>query len=255
MGRMTRFSANLGFLWADHPLPEAIRLAKGAGFSAVECHWPYDTPTETVLEALADTGFEMLCLNTVRGDKGEFGLCALPGREQEARASIDQALQYAGAIGAGKIHVMAGVAEGGIARQTFIANLTYACERAAQTGASILIEPLNIYDAPGYFLSTIDQAMAVITDVAADNLKLMFDCYHVKVMGDDPGSALQTHLADIGHIQFASVPDRGPPDRGEIDYAKLFKMIDELGYAEPVGAEYKPDGDTGLTLGWMDRFR
>ena len=184
---MTTFSANLGFLWNDLPLADAIRAAKRAGFDAVECHWPYAEPIDDVRAALAETGLAMLGLNTRRGDTdaGENGLAAVPGRETEARAAIDEAIDYATAIGAGNIHVMAGFADGPAAERAFVENLTYACERAALHDITILIEPLNSYDAPGYFLSTTGQALGIIEKVAAANLRLMFDCYHVQLMEGD----------------------------------------------------------------------
>lgn len=254
---MNRFSANLGFLWTDRSLPEAIRAAADAGFDAVECHWPYDTPAALIREALEQTGLPMLGLNTRRGDiaAGENGLSALPGREAEARAAIDQALDYAEAVGAPNVHVMAGIASGAEAEASFLANLRHACDRAARTGRTILIEPLNAHDAPGYFLNTTRQAEALIAALGAPNLRLMFDCYHVgRTEGDVIGrlSALYPH---IGHIQFAAVPDRGAPDHGEVDFGPIFAEARALGWTGPLGAEYKPGGPTEATLGWMTALR
>ncbi|MFZ3585098.1 hydroxypyruvate isomerase family protein [Loktanella sp. DJP18] len=242
------FSANLGFLWQELPLPDAIRAAKAAGFAAVECHWPYDVPARDVAAALRETGLPMLGLNTRRGAPGENGLSALPGRGSDARAAVDEALAYADAVDAAAVHVMAGFAEGDEAEAAFVHTLRHAC---AATDRSILIEPLNHYDAPGYFLKTTAQAEAIIAKVAAPNLKLMFDCYHVQLMEGDVTHRLKRLLPLIGHIQFASVPDRGAPDHGELSYAHAFGVIDGMGWAAPLGAEYKPQGPTAPTLGWM----
>lgn len=250
-----KFSANLGFLWPDVALPDAIRAAHKAGFDAVECHWPYATPVEETIAALRETGLRMLGLNTARGRSGENGLSALPGREVEARAAIDQAIAYAVAIGALNVHAMAGFAAGPAARATFLENLHYACTQAEPHGITSLIEPLNSYDAPGYFLTTTEQAAAIIADVAQPNLKLMFDCYHVQLMQGDLTHRLRKHLPIIGHIQFASVPDRGAPDHGEIHFPHIFATIMALGYAAPLGAEYKTGGDTDATLGWLRAYR
>jgi len=248
-----QFSANLGFLWADLALPDAIRAAKAAGFDAVECHWPYEADPALVKAALEDTGFQMLGLNTSRGDvaAGENGLSALPDRTDDARAAIDQAVAYAAQIGALNIHVMAGFAQGDAAHQTFVDNLTYACAQAETHGITILIEPLNRYDAPGYFLQTTGQAVAVITQVGVTNLKLMFDCYHVQLMEGDLSHKLADLRDHIGHIQFASVPDRAAPDHGEVDYKHMFGVIKALGYTTPLGAEYKPAAPTQTTLSWL----
>lgn len=250
-----KFSANLGFLWTDRSLPDAIYAAKAAGFDAVECHWPYDTPTGLVRSALQDTGLNMLGLNTRRGKPGENGLSALMGREAEARVAIDEAVEYAIAIGTTRIHVMAGFSAGDAARATFVSNLTYACAETLPHGITILIEPLNRHDAPNYFLTTTDQAQDIIQRVGAPNLKLMFDCYHVQRSEGDVSHRIKQLLQMIGHIQFASVPDRGPPDHGELNYATVFQMIADLNYDAPLGAEYKPIGPTDDSLGWLMNIR
>lgn len=249
-----KFSANLGFLWADRPLPDAIRAAKAAGFDAVECHWPFEVPAAEAAAALAETGLAMLGLNTRRGDvaAGDNGLAALLGREAEARAAIDEALAYAVAVSAANVHVMAGYATGPQAQEAYLANLRYACDAAAAHGITILIEPLNRYDAPGYFLTTTDQAVAVIEAVGAPNLKLMFDFYHVQIMEGDVSRRLERLLPQVGHIQIASVPDRGAPDHGELSFAHVFRLVRDLGWDAPLGAEYKPGGDTDATLAWLD---
>ncbi len=252
---MTQFSANLGFLWTELPLPMAIAAAKAAGFAAVECHWPYDTPAEETARALRASGLRMLGINTVRGKPGENGLSALPGREAEARAAIDQALGYATAIGAGMVHVMAGCADGDEAHAVFVTNLAYAAQRAAECGITILIEPLNRHDAPGYFLRTTDQACAIIHEVGAPNVKLMFDCYHVGRTEGDITTRFKALQPLIGHVQFASVPDRGPPDSGELNFGTIFAAIADTGWVAPLGAEYRPIGPTSESLGWMARWR
>lgn len=254
---MIRFSANLGFLWADRALPDAIRAAEAAGFDAVECHWPYDVPAADVRAALEETGLPMLGLNTRRGNvaAGDGGLSALPGREAEARAAIDEALDYARAVSAGAVHVMAGNASGAEAHQTFVRNLLYAAERSQPLDITLLIEPLNRHDAPGYFLRTTDQAVALMDEVGAPHLKLMFDCYHV---GRTEGDLLTRAAAlrdRIGHIQFASVPDRGTPDQGEIAYRAVFEGLEKIGWDRPLGAEYRPQGPTSDSLAWLSDFR
>ncbi|MGS4946926.1 hydroxypyruvate isomerase family protein [Meridianimarinicoccus sp. RP-17] len=252
-----RFSANLGFLWADRSLPDAIHAAHRAGFAAVECHWPFDVPAVAVRAALMQTGLPMLSLNTRRGDvaAGEFGLSALPGREDEARAAIDEAIAYACATGARAVHVMAGAASGPRAHDAFCANLFHACAGAATHDITILIEPLNPRDAPGYFLSGTDQAAAIIRDLDQPNLRLMFDFYHVEIMEGAALCRFARLLPLVGHVQVASVPDRGPPDHGDLDYGAVFAELARLGWSRPVGAEYRSATATDETLGWMAAFR
>ena len=250
---MPTYSANLGFLFTELDLPDAIRAARKAGFAAVECHWPYDTPTDQVNAALSETGLRMLGLNTRRGnvEAGDNGLAAIPGREAEARAAIDEAIDYAAAIGCGAVHVMAGFASGDAAHATFLGNLRYAVERATLHGITVLIEPLNRHDAPGYFLNTSQQAKGIIDEVASDGLKLMFDCYHIQIQEGDLTRRLQALRPIIGHIQFASVPDRGKPNHGEVDYRWLFQWFDAQGFTQPLGAEYKETETGDNRFDWL----
>jgi hydroxypyruvate isomerase len=249
------FSANLGFLWNDLPLAEAIYRAKAAGFSAVECHWPYDTPATEVAKALSDTGLRMLSLNTRRGKVGENGLLALPDRMEDARAAIDEAIAYAVQIDTLAIHVMAGNTQGAEAHNTYVENLRYACLQARIHNIKILIEPLNPYDAPGYFLKNAEQAEAIIGEVNFPELRLLFDIYHLQIISGDVCRLFQSLLPIIGHVQMASVPQRGRPDMGEINYPFVLTEMRKLGWDQPFGAEYRPLGQTEPTLGWLEVFK
>ncbi|HWA19153.1 MAG TPA: TIM barrel protein [Devosia sp.] len=251
-----KFSANLGFLFREHSLLDAVRVAGKAGFTAIEAHWPYDTPASDLRAALVDAGLPLLGINTGVGDRarGDFGLSAVPGREAEARAFIDQAIDYAAAAGGNAVHIMAGKAEGENARATFLDNLRYAASRIGDRDIAILIEPLNHRDAPGYFLRTLEQAITIIEAARIPCLKLMFDCYHTQIEGGDLLSRFTAHLAHIGHVQIASVPERAEPDTGEVAYDRLLPAMVAAGYAGWIGAEYKPRTATAEGLGWLSCF-
>lgn len=254
---MPRFSANLGFLWADLPLTDAIRHAAKAGFDAVECHWPYDYPASEIRKLLQETGLPMLSINTWPGDRaaGDFGMAALPGKSQHAEQAIREAIDYARAISAPHVHVMAGVASGPSAHSTFVRNLRFAVHYARDSAVTILIEAINHEDAPGYFLHSTGQAETLIREVGSSRLKLMFDCYHVQKTEGDVMQRLEALLPIIGHIQFADVPGRGVPGSGAMDYSSIFARIDQLGYDRPLGAEYRPEGATASSLDWLHKFR
>ncbi|CAN1571240.1 Hfi Hydroxypyruvate isomerase [Rhabdaerophilaceae bacterium] len=252
---MPRFSANLGFLWPDRPLLERIDAAAAAGFRAIELHWPFDIPPEAVRERCVHRDLAILGLNTPTGERaGDFGLAALPGREQDFAAAFDEALAYAASIGAKAVHVMAGVVQAPFrdeARAVFLTNLRRVAPLAERFGVTILLEPINRRDRPDYFYDRIDEAAEIIRAVGSPVVKIMFDCYHVGITEGDVIRRLADHLPLVGHIQFAAVPDRSEPDRGDLDYQAVFVAIDSLGYAGWVGAEYKPRGDTDSGLAWL----
>jgi hydroxypyruvate isomerase len=254
---MLRFSANLGLLWRELPLVERVRAAERAGFDAVEFHYPYEVPSPVLRATLDETGLPVAGLNTRPGGPGDFGLAALPGREEEARAAIDEALAYAAAIGAGYVHVMAGQISDDVAsagRRTFLAALDHAAA-SAPAGVEILIEPLNPYDAPGYFLRSTAQAAEIITELGRPNVKLLFDCYHTQINEGDLTRRIERLMPLIGHMQIAAVPSRAEPDEGEVAYERLLKAVDAMGYRGFAGAEYRPRESVEEGLGWLRKFR
>jgi hydroxypyruvate isomerase len=211
-----------------------------------------------VIAALRETGLPMLGLNTRMGKNGtsDFGVAAAPGREEEARRIIDEAIDYANTIHCHNVHVMAGKHQGAPgAERVFRENLAYAADRAALAGVTILIEPINHRDAPGYHLSLVEVAADTIAAVARPNVKIMFDCYHVQIEQGDLTKRLERNMRYLGHIQIAAVPDRGEPDGGEVSYQNLMQSIDAMGYGGFIGAEYKPRNSTDAGLGWLNEFR
>ncbi|MDH3713953.1 MAG: TIM barrel protein [Gammaproteobacteria bacterium] len=254
---MARISANLGFLWRDLDLPDAIRAAAAAGFDAVECHFPFHWPAARIGEALGDTGLPMVCLNASKGREGsdDFGLTAVPGRQREFRAALEQAVAFASAIGCPMVQAIAGRVSGAEAHGTAVENLAWACELAAQADIDIIIEPKNTRDVPGYFLTSVEQAAELGREVAANNLKLLFDCYHVQINQGDLIRRFERHQDFISHIQIAAVPSRGAPDEGEIAYQRLIAHYLDAGYRGSFGAEYVPGGDTSATLAWLPTFK
>lgn len=253
---MPRFSAHLGFLWPELPLLERMKAAARAGFKAVEMHWPYEVPAAEVGATARELGLTLLGINTVPGDasRGERGLGALPGREREFQASIDQSIAYCVASGARAIHAMAGnVAPHDrlAAREVFLANLREAAAKAAAHHLTLLLEPLNPRDNPGYFYSRQSEAVALIEALGLPNVRLQLDVYHVAIAEGDVLTRLARHMPVIGHVQIAAVPSRAEPDEGEIAYPAILSALDRLGYAGWVGCEYRPRAGTDEGLRWL----
>jgi hydroxypyruvate isomerase len=257
---MPRFAANISTMFTDRPFAERIQAAAAAGFSAVECQFPYEVPAGELERRLAEAGVELILLNTPPGDfaAGERGLAGLPGREAEFSSGLERALAYAAALGCPQIHVMAGVRPAGAAKEacleTFKANLRAAAEACARAGRVALIEPINTRDIPGYLLNTPAEGAALIAEIGADSLWLQFDFYHAQIMAGDLAKSFERHLPVIGHVQIAGVPERHEPDTGEVNYPYLFDLIDRLGYAGWVGCEYFPAAGAEEGLSWAYRY-
>lgn len=260
---MPRFAANLSVMYTEYDLPARFAHAAADGFSAVEYLFPYAIDAVQWRTYLQSHGLSQVLFNAPPGDwaAGERGLACLPGREAAFRRSIEQALFYAQAAGAPRVHVMAGRVPDGadarVLRDVYVANLAWAAALAAQAGVEILIEPINTRDMPGYFLTRQEQAHAIVAEVGAANLAVQMDLYHCQIMEGDVTSRLRTFVPTgrVGHVQIAGVPDRHEPDLGELQYPYLFDTLDALGFAGYVGCEYRPRAGTSEGLGWFAPYR
>ncbi|KVK80757.1 MULTISPECIES: 2-oxo-tetronate isomerase [Burkholderia] len=254
---MPRFAANLTMMYNEHAFLERFAAAARDGFKAVEYLFPYDFPAAELKSRLDANGLVQALFNAPPGDwaAGERGIASLPGREDEFKRAIDTALGYARVIGNDKIHVMAGLIapeqDRAKHRDTYLRNLAHAAEAARAQNATIVIEPINPRDMPGFFLNRQDDAQAICREVGAPNLKVQFDCYHCQIVEGDLATKLTRDIAGIGHIQIAGVPERHEPDVGEIHYPYLFQLIDALGYDGWIGCEYRPRAGTSEGLGWL----
>ncbi len=257
---MPRLAANLSMMFTEHPFEARFEAAARAGFRAVEFLFPYDWPSTQVAQWLAEAGVENVLFNLPPGDwaSGERGLAALPGREIEFRAALRKALDYAQVLGTPRLHVMAGLipagADAGLRarmRETYLDNLRWAAQEALQAERTLLIEPINPRDIPGYWLNHQQEALDVIAEVGAPNLRLQFDLYHAQIVDGDLTRRIERQVELTGHVQIAGVPDRHEPDAGELAITHLLATLDRVGYAGWVGCEYRPRGQTEAGLGWI----
>ncbi|WP_448206070.1 2-oxo-tetronate isomerase [Azospirillum sp. sgz302134] len=257
---MARLAANLSMMFTEVPFLDRFTAAAEAGFRAVEFLFPYEFPEADLARRKADSGVSVALFNLHPGDwaAGERGLACLPDREVEFVESVERALIYAAALDCPTLHVMAGIPPEGLSRKDALAlyaeRLRHAAHRAADHDRTVVIEPLNHRDMPGYLLRTTDEAAQVIEAVDRPNLKLQFDLYHAQIMEGDLTTRLRRLAPLIGHVQIAGVPDRHEPDTGECDPHHLLRVLDEIGYRGWVGCEYRPKAGTLAGLGWARRY-
>jgi len=260
---MLRFAANLTFLFNEVPFLDRFAEAAQAGFRAVEFAFGYDYQAREIAARANEHGLEVVLINAPPGDfaAGDRGLASLTGREHEFAASVATALRYAQALQCPRVHVMAGVlpegaddAEQARRWRTFKRNLEFACREAAEVGVTVMIEPINRRDFPGYLLTTQAEAHAIREELAMPNLSVQMDFYHAQIVEGDLATKFRRWQPHIGHVQIAGVPGRNEPDTGEINYAYLFRLLDELRYDGWIGCEYRPATGTTAGLNWLYRL-
>jgi hydroxypyruvate isomerase len=257
---MPRFSANISMLFKELEFPERFEAAARAGFKAVEIQFPYAWDRNRLGQIARNTGVEVVLINIPAGDpeKGDRGIACLPSRVDEFRQGVARAVEYAGALGCRQMNCLAGVGPPGIddakLRETYVSNLRYAAGELGRRGMTLLVEPINTQTIPGFYLNKSAQALAIADEAGAANLKLQYDLFHMRIMGEDLAGTLSANLARIGHVQIADVPGRHEPGTGEIDFPLLFDLIDRLGYKGWVGAEYVPAAKTEDGLAWAKKY-
>ena len=253
---MPKFAANLSMLFTEVPFLERFERAAKAGFKAVEFLFPYAFEAGEIRRRLDDNGLQLVLHNLPAGDwdAGERGIACLPDRVGEFREGVATAIAYATRLGVPQLNCLAGKAPIGAAdavlRETFVANVKYAAAELARANLKLLIEPINGFDIPGFYLQRSDRALSILDEVGAANAFLQYDIYHAQRMEGELAATMQKHLARIGHIQLADNPGRNEPGTGEINYAFLFNHLDRIGYAGWIGCEYKPSSTTEAGLGW-----
>lgn len=259
---MPKFAANLSFLFTDLPFEARFQRAADAGFRGVEYLFPYAYPAPQVAAWLQAADVEQVLFNLPPGDwaAGERGLACLPHRQGEFAESVEQALDYAMVLDCERLHCMAGLRPAGVSEaeleETYIANLSYAADRLATIGATVMIEPINSrIDMPAYWLDDVAKGFRLLQAVDRNNVKLQFDIYHAQIIAGDLARTLEQNIQHIGHIQIADNPGRHEPGTGEIAYPYLFGLLDRLDYDGWVGCEYKPLTTTEAGLGWLQKMR
>jgi len=253
---MPRFAANLTMLFTELPFMQRFEAAAKAGFKAVEYLFPYAFDKKELTAALRANGLQQVLHNLPAGnwEGGERGIACHPDRVGEFREGVGMAIDYASALGCPKLNCLLGKLPQGVsadeARKTAVENLRFAARELQGAGIMLLVEPVNHFDIPGFFLTRTDQALAILDEVGSTNLLLQYDIYHAQRMEGELAATLTKNMARIGHIQLADNPGRGEPGTGEINYPWLFKHIDAAGYTGWIGCEYKPRGETVEGLGW-----
>ena len=253
---MTKLAANLTMLFNEVPFLDRFEAAARAGFKAVEFLFPYPYGARDLSERLKANQLELVLHNLPAGDwdAGERGIACHPNRVQEFRDGVGTAIAYARELGVRQLNCLAGIVPQSVTRQdaqaTLVDNLKFAAAALKNEGMRLLIEPINTFDIPGFFLSHTAQAAALIEAVGSDNLFIQYDIYHMQRMEGELANTIRNHLPLIGHVQLADNPGRNEPGTGEINYQYLFGQLEALGYDGWIGCEYKPRAGTEAGLGW-----
>lgn len=257
---MPKFAANLTMLFTEVPFMERFALAKQAGFTYIEYLFPYAFKADELKEQLDANGLTQVLFNLPAGnwEQGDRGIAADPERIAEFRAGIDKAIEYAQVLEVKQLNCLAGKKVAGYsdAEQwaTLVENVRYAAGKLQGHNLQLVLEPINHYDIPGFFLHLTEQAIQLIEEAGLPNVYVQYDVYHAQREEGEITATIRKHMKQIGHIQIADNPGRNQPGTGEINYPFIFKELDGLGYQGYIGLEYIPKTDTADSLAWIKKF-
>ncbi|MDK1386048.1 Hydroxypyruvate isomerase [Ensifer psoraleae] len=258
---MPRFAANLTMLFNEAPFLDRFSLAAKAGFEGVEYLFPYEFEKMALRAALDRNGLTQVLHNLPAGDWacGERGIAILPDRIDEFRKGVASAIDYATALDCKQVNCLVGIAPDGVSdtilRTTLVANLRLAATELGKHGIRLLIEPINRFDIPGFYLNTVEQAASIIDEVGSDNLFVQYDLYHQQRTQGELIGTYRRFADRIAHVQLADNPGRNEPGTGEINYPHVFDALEAAGYDGWIGCEYKPLTTTAEGLGWLGAER
>ncbi|MDP3978986.1 MAG: TIM barrel protein [Pseudomonas sp.] len=257
-----KIAANLSLLFGELPLRERVVAAAAAGFDGVEIQFPYELAAIRLKEALAAAGMPLVLINLPAGDLlgGGTGLAAVPARQAEFDAALQEALTYAAMVRPACVNVLPGRLAEGVSREqalaTLAANLHKSAEAFRLLGIRVLVEAINPLDMPGFLLNTPEQLDELLRAVGHPNLAAQYDLYHMARQGVDLQAGIELLAGRIGHVQFADCPGRGAPGTGQLDFAPVLAALERSGYRGWLGAEYLPgEAGTRAGLGWLASWR
>jgi len=257
---MPLFSANLNFLFNEVPFMERFSAAAKAGFKYVEFMFPYDYDQNEIKQQLEAQGLKLVLFNLPAGDwaGGDRGIAADPSRKKEFKSAAAKAVEAAKFLGVDRVNCLVGKVEGDypaeVIMENLLDNIRFAAEETGKAGINLLIEPINRYDIPGFYLNTTDQVMDIIALLGKSNVFLQYDIYHAAREGENHDQVIEKYISRTAHIQVADNPGRNQPGTGVVEIKRLFDKITGLGYKGYIGLEYKPTSDTVSSLSWVREY-
>jgi len=255
---MPNFAANLTMLFTEYPFLERFERAARAGFRAVEYMFPYQEDVDAIDRALREHKLTQVLFNLPAGDwaAGDRGIAVDPGRRDEFRLGVREAVELARKFECRRLNCLVGKRRDDIPPEEqwacLVDNVRFAAAALDRAAITLLVEPVNTYDIPGFFLSSSTRAVQLLEDAAAPNARLQYDVYHMQRMEGNLVDTMRRLRDRIGHVQIADPPARHEPGTGEINFPFVLRELDALGYEGYVGLEYRPSGRTEESFGWIE---
>ena len=114
-------------------------------------------------------------------------------------------------------------------RENFIRSLEDLCYYAADRGITVVIEPLNRYEAFAGVASTIEETLSLIDELGVSNLGIQPDVFHMNMGEASILAGLRAagdhikhmHMNETNHCAFGT---------GHADFHAIMRTLKQLGY-------------------------
>lgn len=117
---------------------------------------------------------------------------------------------------------------------------------AQSVGVEVWLEPLNRYE--DHMINRLEQAAALVDELALPSFKLAADTYHMNIEERDPIASLRAYAPYLGHIQLSD-SNRLEPGAGHIDFGAVLTTLDDIGYERwcAIESRFSKSNDESLT--------
>jgi hydroxypyruvate isomerase len=246
--------ANITLMFTELPFLDRFAAAARAGFVGVEIQFPYEWTIADIRRSAGDMPIVLINV-PASDDRGGNGRATDATARGAFAAGLEQAARYASELGVSKVNVLGGPPpigqHDGTTARVFSDNVALAAKRFERIGVETMLEVINPFDAPGFWLDSLDKFLRFYVGQGDPRIRLQFDLYHMARIEPDLVEAVGRAGELIGHVQFADNPGRHEPGTGEIDFAAAFAALRAVHYDGAAGAEYRPAGRTEDGLAWM----
>ncbi len=227
--------------WSENECRRAVQFTKQAGYDLIEI--PLLDPsmvdaamTRRVLEA---TGLGASCTLGLGFDTDVSSADPIVSRrgEELLERAIDVTREIGASFLGGVVHsamgkYLAAPTERG--RRNCVEALRRLAERAERGGVTIGVEAVNRYESN--LVNTAEQAIALVEEVAAPNVVVHLDTYHMNIEEANLGDPVRACGERLGYVHIGE-SHRGYLGTGTVAFEELFAALAEIGYRGPLTFE------------------
>jgi len=262
-------------VFTDCPYTERVRRVAKLGFSGIS-FWRYDQycdgtrsrdqvkDIDGLGKVLAETGLEVMTFLVNSPDGTRSDSLVNPENREKYLATLRQAVAIAGELNCKKLTTCSGNRVARLSdqkqRKNMVGTLGEALEIVANANITLMLEPLNSVvrihhkGHPGVFLDTFQEAANIVREIDHENIRLLFDIYHMQIMHGNILATIEGNMDIIAHLEAAGVPGRHELWRGELDYRMIMRALEDMGYDGYLGLEYIPSTESRKSLKTIQEY-